>query len=113
MTHTAIALAIVCGTMFITIKAVDLLFAWLNIMPEKEGIQPSQPEQVTGRVLDSLQLHEYASPHYGSTANTEIEAEVVCSEAIDSLEALSEGLQAAAESAVEYTSAIIECLSNS
>ena len=101
MTHIAIILAIVCGTMFMATKVIDLLFDLLNIMPKKEGIQPSKPEQITGRVLDSLQLQEYSSPHYGLTANT-------CE-----IEALSEGLQATAESAVELISAVIEGLSNS
>ena len=114
MIHIAIVLAFLCGTMFMATKVVDLLFGWLNVTPKKEGIQSSKPEQITGRVLNSLQLQEYSSSNYGSTANTcNVEAEVVCSEAIHSLEALSEGLEAAAESAVEHISAIIEGLSNS
>ena len=103
MIYTAIVLAIVCGAMFVATKAVDLLFNLLNFVSKKEGIQPGKSAQITERVLDSLQLQEYYSPHYASAASTcEIEPE-----------ALSEGLQVSAEFAVEHISTIVEGLSNS
>ena len=103
MTHIAIILAIVCGAMFMATKVIDLLFGWLNIMPKREGIQPSKSAQITERILDSLQLQEYSSCNYVSTVNTcEIEVEGV-----------DEGLQAIADPAVEHISAIIEGLSHS
>ena len=111
MTHTILILAIVCGAMFVATKTVDLIFNWLGITHKKEGIQPGKSEQITGRVLDSLQLQEYSSLRISAINTCETEAGI-CSDA-GSLEALSEGLQATAESVGEHISIIIEGLSRS
>ena len=112
MIHTVLNLAIVCGAMFIAVKAVDLLFRWLNFAPKQEGIQPSKPEQITGRVIDSLQLAEYSPHHVSAVSSCEIEAGAVCDEIANSAEGLVEGIQALAESAGEHASTIIEGLSS-
>lgn len=112
MINLAIVLTILVGTMFMATKAVDLLFAYFKIVPNQESIESSKSAQITESVLNSLQLPEYSWRSGSIVDACEIEGEAVCSMAESSLTALSEGLQALAESAIEYISAIIEGLAN-
>lgn len=112
MINTVLALTIVCGSMFLTIKVVDLVLSWLNIAPKREGIQSSKPAQITERVIDSFQLYEY-SPHCTSAISAcENEAGTVCIEIINNSEDLAGGIEAVVESAGESISVLVESLSN-
>jgi|GEM_PF-3610164 len=111
MIHTVLNLVIICGAMFLLIKALDLLFRWLKITPKREGIQPSKSEQITERVVDSLQLAEY-SPHRITAINS-CEIEVgIGGEAAGNVEGLAEGIEALTESIGESVSEMIEGFSN-
>ena len=118
MIKTILALTIVCGSMFATIKVLDFIFALWRILPQSPEVRhKSIRSRIIEAILEAFEWSNFSTNNTTSIngiGNTcEIEASAACDRVAADFEGLEEGIQAAIESAGEHIINAIEGLSNS